>query len=59
MIVRNSLLRTYIAEHIQLLLVVSAHAFFLSGVLWKQERFLVLRPLQIEFFRNLLGRQRA
>jgi hypothetical protein len=23
-------------------------------VLWKQERFLVLRPLQIEFFRNLL-----
>jgi len=25
-------------------------------VLWKQERFVVLRPLQIEFFRNLLGR---
>jgi hypothetical protein len=24
-------------------------------VLWKQERFVVLRPLQIEFFRNLLG----
>jgi hypothetical protein len=24
-------------------------------VLWKQESFLVLRPLQIEFFRNLLG----
>jgi hypothetical protein len=23
-------------------------------VLWKQERFVVLRPLQIEFFRNLL-----
>jgi len=25
-------------------------------VLWKQESFGVLRPLQIEFFRNLLGR---
>src|SRR6266853_5455041 len=25
-------------------------------VLWKQESFVVLRPLQIEFFRNLLGR---
>jgi hypothetical protein len=25
-------------------------------VLWKQESFLVLRPLQIEFFRNLLER---
>ncbi|MGA8493499.1 MAG: PhzF family phenazine biosynthesis protein, partial [Terriglobales bacterium] len=25
-------------------------------VLWKQERFVVLRPLQIEFFRSLLGR---
>jgi len=24
-------------------------------VLWKQECFLVLRPLPIEFFRNLLG----
>ncbi|MGA8493419.1 MAG: FAD-dependent oxidoreductase, partial [Terriglobales bacterium] len=24
-------------------------------VLWKQERFVVLRPLQIEFFRSLLG----
>jgi hypothetical protein len=24
-------------------------------VLWKQESFAVLRPLQIEFFRNLLG----
>jgi hypothetical protein len=24
-------------------------------VLWKQESFGVLRPLQIEFFRNLLG----
>jgi hypothetical protein len=24
-------------------------------VLWKQESFVVLRPLQIEFFRNLLG----
>jgi hypothetical protein len=24
-------------------------------VLWKQERFVVLRLLQIEFFRNLLG----
>ncbi|MGA8488986.1 MAG: hypothetical protein WB711_01105, partial [Terriglobales bacterium] len=23
-------------------------------VLWKQERFVVLRPLQIEFFRSLL-----
>jgi len=23
-------------------------------VLWKQESFMVLRPLQIEFFRNLL-----
>jgi len=23
-------------------------------VLWKQESFVVLRPLQIEFFRNLL-----
>jgi hypothetical protein len=23
-------------------------------VLWKQETFVVLRPLQIEFFRNLL-----
>jgi len=26
-------------------------------VLWKQETFVVLRPLQIEFFRNLLGNQ--
>jgi len=25
-------------------------------VLWKQESFVVLRPLQIEFFRNLLER---
>jgi len=25
-------------------------------VLWKQESFVVLRPLQIEFFRNLLGK---
>ena len=25
-------------------------------VLWKQESFVVLRPLQIEFFRNLLVR---
>jgi hypothetical protein len=25
-------------------------------VLWKQESFVVLRPLHIEFFRNLLGR---
>jgi hypothetical protein len=25
-------------------------------VLWKQDSFLVLRPFQIEFFRNLLGR---
>jgi len=24
-------------------------------VLWKQESFVVLRPLQVEFFRNLLG----
>jgi len=24
-------------------------------VLWKQESFVVLRPLHIEFFRNLLG----
>jgi hypothetical protein len=24
-------------------------------VLWKQESFVVRRPLQIEFFRNLLG----
>ena len=24
-------------------------------MLWKQESFVVLRPLQIEFFRNLLG----
>ena len=31
MILRYSLLRVYIAEHIQLLLVFSAHAFFLSG----------------------------
>jgi hypothetical protein len=28
-------------------------------VLWKQESFVVLRPLQIEFFRNLLGEPRA
>jgi hypothetical protein len=28
-------------------------------VLWKQERFVVLRPLQIEFFRNLLGKATA
>jgi hypothetical protein len=27
-------------------------------VLWKQESFVVLRPLQIEFFRNLLGKDR-
>jgi hypothetical protein len=31
MILRYSLLRAYVAEHIQLLLVFSAHAFFLSG----------------------------
>jgi hypothetical protein len=31
MILRYSLLRAYIAEHIQLQLVFSAHAFFLSG----------------------------
>jgi hypothetical protein len=30
-IVGYSLLRAYVAEHIQLLLVVSTHAFFLSG----------------------------
>ncbi len=28
-------------------------------MLWKQERFVVLRPLQIEFFRTLLGRSHA
>src|ERR1035438_8378894 len=28
-------------------------------VLWKQERFVVLRPLQIEFFRNLLEPNRG
>ena len=28
-------------------------------VLWKQESFVVLRPLQIEFSRNLLGRTRT
>jgi hypothetical protein len=27
-------------------------------VLWKQESFVALRPLQIEFFRNLLGHER-
>src|ERR1035441_4948880 len=31
MVPRHSLFRTYIAKHIQLLLVFSAHAFFLSG----------------------------
>lgn len=30
MILRYSLLRAYIAEHVQLLLIFSAHAFFLS-----------------------------
>ena len=30
-VVRYSLLWAYVAEHIQLLLVVSSHAFFLSG----------------------------
>jgi hypothetical protein len=29
--------------------------FSYQVVLWKQESFVVLRPLQIEFFRNLLG----
>jgi hypothetical protein len=28
-------------------------------VLWKQESFVVLRPLQIEFFRSLLDHQLA
>ena len=54
MIVRNSLLGADVAEHVQLLLVFSAHVFFYQVVLWKQESFVVLRPLQIEFFRNLL-----
>ena len=31
MVLGNSLLRAYVAEHIQLLLVFSTHAFFLSG----------------------------
>ena len=55
MVLGHSLLWAYGAKHIQLLLVFSTHAFFLSVVLWKQECFLVLRPLPIEFFRNLLG----
>jgi hypothetical protein len=46
MIMRNSLLRAYVAKHIQLLLIFSAHAFFLSGWLWKQESFLVLGSLR-------------
>jgi EAL domain-containing protein (putative c-di-GMP-specific phosphodiesterase class I) len=37
------------------LLVFSAHTFFLSGCAVKQESFVVLRPRQIEFFRNLLA----
>jgi hypothetical protein len=28
-------------------------------VLWKQESFVVLRPLQIEFFRSLLAANRT
>jgi hypothetical protein len=30
-VLRHSLLRAYIAEHIQLLLILSTHTFFLSG----------------------------
>jgi len=37
----HSLLWAYVAKHIQLLLVFSTHAFFLSVVLWKQGSFSV------------------
>ena len=43
MVLRNSLLRADVAEHIQLLLIFSAHTFFYQVALWKQESLLVLR----------------
>jgi hypothetical protein len=41
MVLRNSLLGTDVTEHVQLLLVFSTHAFFLSGCAVEQESFLV------------------
>jgi hypothetical protein len=40
-VVRYSLLWAYVGEQIQLLHVVSSHAFFYQVVLWKQESFLM------------------
>jgi len=45
MVLRNSLLRAYVAEHIQLLLVVSAHRFFLPALPVKVRFFLFLTQL--------------
>ena len=54
MIVRNSLLGADVAEHVQLLLVFSAHAFFLSGCAVETREFRGTASAGIEFFRNLL-----
>ena len=54
MVLGNSLLGAYIAEHIQLLLVFSTHTSSYQLLLWKQDSFVVLRSLRIEFFRILL-----
>ena len=54
MVLRHSLLGAYIAEHVQLLLVFSTHTSSYQVVLWKQESFMVLGSIPIEFFRILL-----
>jgi len=51
----DSLLGADVAEHIQLLLVFSAHAFFLSGCVVETREFCGTSTLRIEFFRSLLG----
>ena len=55
MVLGYSLLRAYVAEHIQLLLVFPRIPSSYQVVLWKQESFVVLCSLRIEFFRILLG----
>ena len=55
MVLRHSLLGAYIAEHVYCC---SSFPRILSSyqvVLWKQESFVVLCSLRIEFFRILLG----
>jgi hypothetical protein len=50
----GGMIRAYVQEHIQLLLVFSTHAFFLSGCAVETREFRGTTSLQIEFFRNLL-----